>query len=156
MNNLRRKFLNQLTFMAGLAALSKPLSSAASITKHITMKTNAKPGCPVVHFEIGCTDTEATNKFYTSIFGWSGNVSPTASFINTNSDKGVQGHITNLGHEPKHYVTFYIEVNDINAYLLNIEAAGGKKIVGPVKLPDGKEFAWFMDPDSNVIGLLTP
>jgi len=155
MKNPRRKFLSQLTFITGAAALSKPLTSAASITKHIKMKTNAKPGCPVVHFEIGCTNTERTNKFYTSIFGWSGNVSPMASFLNTNSDKGVQGHITALGHEPNHYTTFYIEVDDIDAYLSKIVEAGGKKIVGPIKLPDGKQFAWFNDLDGNVVGLLT-
>jgi uncharacterized protein len=155
MNKPRRKFLNQLTFITGAAALSKPLESAASVTKHTDRSTNTNPGCPVVHFEIGCANTEKTNAFYTSIFGWTGTVSPAASMLNTNSDKGVQGHITALGHEPAHYVTVYIEVDDIPAYLSKITAAGGKKIVGPIKLPDGKQFAWFMDPDSNVIGLLT-
>jgi len=155
MNKPRRKFLSQLTFITGAAALSKPLTSAASATKRITINPNAKSGCPVVHFEIGCANVEKTNAFYTSIFGWGGNVSSGASMLNTNSDKGVQGHITQLGHDPSHYVTFYIEVDDIEAYLSKIIASGGKKIVGPVKLPDGKQFAWFMDPDSNVIGLLT-
>lgn len=128
---------------------------AQDTSKRVTMNVDNKSGCPVVHFEIGCTNTERTNKFYTSIFGWSGNVTPMASFLNTNSDKGVQGHITALGHEPNHYVTVYIEVDDINAYLVKIVAAGGKKIVGPIKLPDGKQFAWFSDPDNNTIGLLT-
>ncbi|HEY2583938.1 MAG TPA: hypothetical protein VGI43_19160 [Mucilaginibacter sp.] len=54
-----------------------------------------------------------------------------ASFLNTHSDKGIQGHITALGHEPHHYVTFYIEVDDIPAYLLKIEESGGEKLVGP-------------------------
>jgi len=120
------------------------------------MNTKTKNGCPVIHFEIGCTNTERTNEFYTSIFGWSGQVSPMASYLNTQSDKGIQGHITSLGHEPSHYVTFYIEVDDINAYLLKIAENGGKKIVGPVPLPNGKQFAWFTDPDGNIIGLLTP
>jgi predicted enzyme related to lactoylglutathione lyase len=159
MNNKRRIFIGQVSLIAGVAALAKPIASVAAINKHLntfSMYTPDKQGCPVVHFEIGCTDTERTNKFYTSIFGWSGNVSPMASMLNTNTDKGVQGHITNLGHEPKHYVTFYIEVDDIPAYLSKVEEAGGKKIVGPIKLPDGKQFAWFSDPDANVIGLLTP
>jgi len=119
------------------------------------MSTENNKGCPVIHFEIGCADTEKTNHFYTSIFGWSGQPSPMASFLHTNSDKGIQGHITNLGHEPSHYVTFYIGVDDIAAYLLKIGEAGGKKIVGPVPLPDGKQFAWFADPEGNVIGLIT-
>jgi 5'-nucleotidase len=35
MNKQRRSFLNQISFMAGVAALSKPMSSVASISKHI-------------------------------------------------------------------------------------------------------------------------
>ena len=27
-------------------------------------------GQPVVHFEIGCRDREATEKFFTDLFGW--------------------------------------------------------------------------------------
>jgi predicted enzyme related to lactoylglutathione lyase len=53
---------------------------------------NPNTGCPVIHFEIGCTDTTKTNTFYTTIFGWSGTPSPMASFLATNSDKGIQGH----------------------------------------------------------------
>jgi len=42
MSNPRRKFLGQLTFMAGVAALNKPITSAAAISKHInTIHTNA-------------------------------------------------------------------------------------------------------------------
>src|ERR1022692_4031777 len=82
--------------------------AAQDTSTRIAMNLQNKSGCPVVHFEIGCTNVERTNKFYTSIFGWSGNVSPAASFLNTNSDKGIQGHITSLGHEPEHYVTMYI------------------------------------------------
>ncbi len=35
MNKQRRSFLNQISLMAGVAALSKPMSSIASISKHI-------------------------------------------------------------------------------------------------------------------------
>jgi len=119
------------------------------------MNSENKKGCPVIRFEIGCTNIGKTNNFYTSIFGWIGTASPMASYLNTNADEDIQGHITSLGHEPQHYITFYIQVSDINAYLLRIEAAGGKKIVGPVPLPDGKKFAWFSDPDNNIIGLIT-
>lgn len=37
-----------------------------------------------------------------------------------------------------------------------IEAAGGKKLFGPVPLPDKSQFAWFQDPEGNTIGLVTP
>lgn len=116
---------------------------------------NTSKGCPVVHFEIGCKDLAGSTGFYTSLFGWSATPVPYASMLATNSEKGVPGHITSLGHEPHQYVTFYIEVEDLPGTLDKIVAAGGKKLVGPVPLPDGKSFAWFSDPGGNMVGLIT-
>ena len=112
-------------------------------------------GNPVVHFEIGCKDLEGTTAFYTKIFSWTATPAPMASMLDTHSNKGVGGHITSLGHEPHQYVTFYIEVEDIGETLTRIAEAGGKKLVGPVPLPDGKKFAWFSDPGGNIVGLIT-
>jgi len=110
---------------------------------------------PVVHFEIGCKDLGKTTAFYTELFGWTPMSIPMASLLTTNSAEGIQGHITSLGHEPHNYVTFYIQTEDINGSLAQIEAAGGKKLVGPVTLPDNKQFAWFKDPEGNMVGLVT-
>jgi uncharacterized protein len=111
---------------------------------------------PVVFFEIGCKDLNKTTSFYNDIFGWAPTMMPPlASLINTNSTEGVQGQIVSLGHEPHNYVLFYIQVADINDSLQKIENAGGKKIVGPVTLPGNKQFAWFSDPEGNMIGLVT-
>ena len=112
-------------------------------------------GNPVVHFEIGCKDLEGTTSFYTNLFGWTATSIPSASLLDTHSTKGVPGHITALGHEPHQYVTFYIEVDDIADTLTRIEAASGKKLVGPIPLPDGKKFAWFQDPGGNMVALIT-
>jgi uncharacterized protein len=48
---------------------------------------------------------------------------------------------------------FYVEVDDISAYLKRAESLGGKTIVPPVPIPTGT-FAWFADPDGNNVGLL--
>jgi len=40
-----------------------------------------------------------------------------ASNIDTGSPQGIQGHITSLGHEPRHYTIFYVEVDDVQANL---------------------------------------
>ena len=70
----------------------------------------------------------------------------------TGADVG--GHFNSLGHEPHHYVTFYVMVDDVAAALEKAQAAGGKKIVGPVAMDGGKsEFAWFADPEGNVLGI---
>jgi predicted enzyme related to lactoylglutathione lyase len=44
-------------------------------------------------------------------------------------------------------------VEDVQAALDQAVALGGKKLVGPVKIPTGT-FAWFADPEGNMIGLL--
>lgn len=116
---------------------------------------SAKKGNPVMHFEIGCRDLEKTTSFYQENFGWSPTTVPMASLLNTNSEDGIQGHITSLGHEPHNYVTFYIQVEDIDKTLQDIELSGGKKVIGPYPLPDGGKFAWFSDPEGNMIGLKT-
>jgi predicted enzyme related to lactoylglutathione lyase len=121
-------------------------------SQHVT--PNSK-GSPVVHFEIGCKDLKKTTEFYTKTFGWSSADAEMSSTISTQSAEGIQGHITSLGHEPNNYVTFYIQVEDIKASLEEIEKAGGKKIVGPIPLPDKSQFAWFRDPEGNVVGLLS-
>ena len=112
-------------------------------------------GSPVVHFEIGCRDLKRTTAFYATVFGWSSTDAPMSSILNTLSTDGIQGHITSLGHEPFNYTTFYVQVEDINQKLADITKAGGKKIVGPITLPDKRQFAWISDPEGNVVGIIT-
>lgn len=112
----------------------------------------SKPN-PVVHFEIGCKDKAKTSDFYAQLFGWGIEEKGPATYINTNSEKGIQGHIASLGHEPHNYINVYVEVDDIDAYLEKVVSLGGKKIVGPVPLPDGRKFAWFSDVEGTLMGL---
>lgn len=53
--------------------------------------------------------------------------------ISTGSESGINGHITSLGHEPQHYVTVYVQVDDLQAYLDKAAALGGKTPVPPVE-----------------------
>ena len=108
---------------------------------------------PVVHFEIGCTDRARTEHFFGELFGWNIQGNGPASTIDAGSPQGIPGHITSLGHEPQHYTMFYVEVEDVQAYLDKATALGGKTLVPPVKIPTGT-FAWFADPDGNMIGLM--
>ncbi len=112
-------------------------------------------GQPVVHFEIGCKDKGRSEQFFSDLFGWSIQRTGPASMIDTGAGAGINGHITSLGHEPHHYVTVYVQVDDLPAYLAKVESLGGKVIVRPVDIPTGT-FAWFADPDGNVLGLWKP
>ena len=113
-------------------------------------------GCPpIIHFEIGCRDQARTGDFFAKLFNWKIQANGPASMIDTGSAKGIPGHITSLGHEPHHYTTFYVEVDDVAAYLEKVKELGGKALVGPITIPTGT-FAWFQDPEGNIIGLLKP
>lgn len=109
---------------------------------------------PVVHFEIGCRDQATATSFYTELFGWQTNASGPATMI-LSEKGGIGGHFTSLGHEPFHYVTIYVEVEDVAVALKKAESLGGKTVVPPVEIPDGT-FAWFADPDGTTIGLWKP
>src|SRR5262247_1141812 len=128
--------------------------AAAAQSNSQTGKEKKKMGKPVVHFEIGCRDTAKTQAFYSQLFDWDITQAGPAANINTGAE-GINGHITALGHEPHNYVTVYVQVDDLQAYLDKATALGGKTLVKPVPIPTGK-FAWLADPDGNIIGLLQP
>ena len=112
-------------------------------------------GRPVVRFEIGCRDRKATAAFYGNLFDWQIEEAGAASLISTASGRGIDGHITSLGHEPHNYLNLYIEVDNLEAYLARATALGAKPVVGPVPIPQGR-FAWVADPEGTVFGLLEP
>jgi predicted enzyme related to lactoylglutathione lyase len=138
------------------AALTHALPSPTGVTA-VKAQSNekAKAGKPVVHFEIGCRDNAKTQAFYSRLFDWDIKpAGPSAALINTGAE-GINGHITTLGHEPNNYVTVYVQVDDVKAYLDKATALGGKMLVPPIAIPTGK-FAWFADPEGNMIALIQP
>jgi predicted enzyme related to lactoylglutathione lyase len=125
----------------------------ASAALPLGAQSRIPAGHPVVHFEIGCKDLAQTEKFFGDLFGWKMQRGGISSTIDTGTQQGVPGHMTALGHEPQHYTIFYVEVDDVQAYLDKATSLGGKTLVPPVKIPTGT-FAWFADPEGNTIGLL--
>jgi predicted enzyme related to lactoylglutathione lyase len=111
---------------------------------------------PVVHFEIGCRDSDRTRSFFSDLFGWQIEQAGPAAMISTGSDEGIGGHISSLGHEPFNYVTIYVQVDDIQAHLDKAESLGGKTVIPPTEVQGMGHFAWFLDLDGNTIGLWTP
>lgn len=112
---------------------------------------------PVVHFEIGCSDIPETVEFYKDIFQWDITPQGNSAAIDTGKSGAIPGHINKLGPgEPQNYINIYIETDSLEADLASIEDKGGKKLVGPLTLPDGRSFAWFQDIAGNTVGLITP
>ena len=108
---------------------------------------------PIVHFEIGCRDLDKTQSFFKSLFEWQITLAGPAAMIDTGGS--VTGHITALGHEPFRYTHFYVQVDNVQAYLDRANTLGGKTLVPPIDIPTGT-FAWFADPEGNTIGLFKP
>ena len=108
-------------------------------------------GRPVVHFEIGCRNSKLTQEFYSKLFDWKTENAGPAVMIAPELT-GIGGHITALGHGPHNYTIFYVDVDDVAAYLKTAESLGGKTLVPPVSIPTGT-FAWMQDPEGNTIGL---
>ena len=46
-------------------------------------------------------------------------------------------------------------MDDVQAWLDQAKALGGKMLVPPVDIPTGK-FAWMQDPEGNTVGLFKP
>ena len=110
---------------------------------------------PVVHFEIGCRNREKTTAFYQQLFDWQMTPEEMATEIRTGEKDPVTGHIVSLGHEPHFYTNFYVEVPDLTDALHKAEKLGGRIVIPPVPIPGKKDsFAWFADPDGNMVGLL--
>ena len=117
------------------------------------LKSGGKMANPVVHFEIGTRDKSKSADFFRQLFGWKIDEGP-AGMVDA-AQGGIAGHLTSLGHEPHHYVTVYVEVDALEVYLQRAIDLGGKVLVPPVALPHGS-FAWFADPDDNILGLWRP
>ena len=114
-------------------------------------------GNPVVRFEIGCRERRKNAAFYEQVFGWSTVETPFTHEVDTGADEGINGAIQALGHEPHNYVMIYMQVPDADEATGRITEAGGEVIIGPRDIPADKgRFAWFKDPEGNLLGIFEP
>lgn len=111
---------------------------------------------PVVHFEIGCSGGEETRAFFARLFGWEISSRDAGMVINTGGAGDISGHIVELAREWGPYVTVYVEVEDLEAYLKKAGELGGKTLVPPVTLAGQGSFAWLAAPEGNIIGIWKP
>jgi hypothetical protein len=79
-------------------------------------------GRPVVHFEVGCRDSEKTQVFCSKIFDWKIEVMGLAAMIAAEAHE-ITGHITVLGREPHQYTIFYVDIEDVAAALEKSQGA---------------------------------
>lgn len=110
---------------------------------------------PVVHFEIQSNKPEEVQEFYSKLFEWHLDTSNPMNYgvVDTHTEGGIGGGIGPTGGGPN-MVTFYVQVDDLDAYLKKAESLGGKTVMPVTTIPDMVTFALFSDPEGNVLGLV--
>lgn len=118
-------------------------------------------GQPVVHFEVIGKDGDKLKSYYAELFGWEINSENPMNYGTIDregnlSDDGVGigGGIAKGPDDYEGHVTFYVQVEDIEASLAQAESLGGKRIFGPDKVMDGLWLGQFTDPEGHVIGVM--
>lgn len=110
----------------------------------------------ITHWEIMGDDGDGLKEFYADLFGW--NLERVPGFdqyytVSGDETGGSGGAVGKGSEDMPSYLTIYLGVDDIDAMLAKIEAAGGQTIVPRTVVPDVVTFAMFSDPAGNTIGL---
>ncbi len=115
----------------------------------------------VIHFEIISPEAEKLQRFFADVFGWMIDTANPMNYgmVNTGAkDYGIQGGIGAPGPLGSGHVTFYVEVDDVDAALAKAVASGGTVPMPKITLPGGQPgnesiLAQFSDPLGNRYGL---
>ena len=108
----------------------------------------------VTWFEIMATNGTSLQQFYSDVFGWQLEQAPGDYNYGMlrGGDGGIGGGIGDS--QQGNYVTVYIEVDDPQSVLDEIERKGGQTVVPVTEIPNMVTFAQFRDPEGNVVGLV--
>ena len=120
----------------------------------------------VVHFEIPADDLERAKDFYGSVFGWRLQTMPMGDgdytvVTTTPVDEqtqvpeeagGINGGLVQR-EEPLATPVITIDVEAIDDTLKQIETSGGSTLTPRSPIPGMGAYAYFRDPEGNVLGL---
>ena len=127
----------------------------------------------VVHFEIQATDADKIQKFYQDVFGWeitdAGPDFGGYRMVKTGeavpkdmAGVGINGGIPKrMGPLPKagdgvNSFVCIIGVEDIDATIAKIVAAGGSEQLAKMEVPKVGLLAYYKDPEGTIFGILQP
>jgi uncharacterized protein len=112
---------------------------------------------PTMWFEVSGKDQQALKAFYSELFGWQMTDSEQMPYSMISAGEG--GIPGGIGVAPEGYpghVTFYVQVDDLDSKLSQVESLGGGRMMGPIDLPAGGRIALFNDPEGHIVGLMSP
>ncbi len=111
-----------------------------------------------VHFEILAENPAAVAEFYAKVLGWRTAAwqGQTYWLVTTGAADvpGIDGGI--MGRHFDQRVINTVEVESLAGALARVEAAGGRKVLGPNEIPGVGMHAYCADPEGTMFGLLEP
>ena len=111
---------------------------------------------PVAWFEVVGQDGTKLRAFYGNLFNWTISESdPDSDYgLVAAAEKGISGGIGRSQDGGPGHVTFYVEVEDVAAYLARAEELGGHTVAPPMEIEGWNlTIAFFTDPEGHLIGL---
>src|SRR5262245_45228170 len=123
---------------------------------HVPMPLGPNPKPPagaICSVEIYAADRAAAARFFGQLFGW-GTLETMPQYTAFDPGAGVGGVFQS--HTPTLPAVAYIYTADVQAKLAEIEAAGGKPMGEPMRMPGAGCFGYFKDPSGTSMGLIGP
>ena len=113
-------------------------------------------GAPVVHWEINTRDAQKTSEFYSKLFDWKIDYNDQMQYgmANTGVKMGINGGIGKAQEGANSFVTFYVQVENPQAYLDKAVGLGARVVVPVTEVPNMVTFALFADPEGNTVGIV--
>jgi len=110
----------------------------------------------VVHIEIPAANVDAAGNFYQDLFGWKMQHVPDFDYTMWEDGSGYGGGFNKLSeHYPVGQVLVYIDSDDIDADLKQVEKLGGTIVAPKTEIPGTGWFGLFKDPTGNTLALYT-
>lgn len=111
---------------------------------------------PVVHWEIGALDAGKLGSFYREMFDWQITPAGPEYSLVAGAGGGIGGGILQVSEHVPPYLTFYVQVEELESALHRAVELGADELVRPTMVPGVGRFAMFADPEGHVIGLMEP
>jgi predicted enzyme related to lactoylglutathione lyase len=110
----------------------------------------------VIHFEIPADDPERAVKFYQKVFGWEINKWGPADYwlakTGTEGEPGINGAI--MTRETQKTTVNTISVSSVDEFAQKIVEGGGKVVAPKMAIPGVGYFAYCVDTEGNVFGVM--
>jgi predicted enzyme related to lactoylglutathione lyase len=111
------------------------------------------PAGAICHIEMYAADGAAAGHFFGELFGW-GTLATMPQYMAFDPGAGIGGIFQS--HTPALTALAYIYATDVEGKLAEIEAAGGKRMGEPMRMPGAGCFGYFKDPSGTSMGLIGP